>query len=227
MRRYKVVEIFQSIDGEGVRSGSLAQFVRLAGCNLNCSYCDTRYAWDASTCEVLFTMMTADEIVGALRRDIRYVTITGGEPLMADGVSELLERLTSEGFCLNIETNGAVDISPFRQTVLWPSIFTIDYKLPSSGMEKRMLMSNFFALKPSDVVKFVVGREDDIGVMLSVVEQMASHYEEMPHIYIGVVWGEFAARQVVEAMLVNPLLVNATFQLQLHKFIWDADARGV
>lgn len=224
---YRVVEIFSSIDGEGSRSGRLAQFIRLAGCNLRCSYCDTRYAWDSASGDVHYRRMSAAEIVAALRRDIPHVTLTGGEPLAAAGIRELMQELVSAGFRLNVETNGAVDIAPMRVADGAMQIFTVDYKLPSSGMETEMYMPTFDHLSPDDVVKFVVGDEGDIAPMLRVVETMRRRYAVMPKVYIGVVWGQYEASRLVEVMLGEPLLSDAVLQLQIHKFIWSPDERGV
>lgn len=224
---FPVIEIFASIDGEGSRAGRLAQFVRLAGCNLSCSYCDTRYAWDSRSETVAITPMTAAEIVASLRPDITGITLTGGEPLAVPHVSELIAALVGAGYQLNIETNGAVDIAPFRHAIQGKSFFTIDYKLPSSGMQHRMLDHNYFALHPTDVVKFVVGSDADIAPMLALVGRMQQHYTTMPQIYIGTVWGQYNAQRLVELMLHTPLLANAVLQLQLHKFIWHPDTKGV
>lgn len=224
---YPVVEIFRSIDGEGIRSGRLAQFIRLAGCNLSCCYCDTRYAWDASHGRVAFTRMTAGDIISALCHDIPNVTVTGGEPLLSVGVSALLECLVAEGFRLNVETNGAVDILPYRDIVSGNSFFTIDYKLPSSGMEQSMVRDNYFHLHDTDVVKFVVGDDGDIQPMLDLIADMDRSYTVMPHIYVGVVWGKYRADRIVDIMLREPLLHEAVLQLQLHKFVWHPDKRGV
>lgn len=222
-----VVEIFQSIDGEGIRSGELAQFIRLAGCNLSCSYCDTRYAWDAASERINITRMTAFEIIAALRPDLPNVTVTGGEPLLSEAVLPLLENLTAAGFRLNIETSGAVDILPYRDIISGNSFFTVDYKLPSSGMEQRMLRSNYFNLRTADVVKFVVGDDADIPPMLRLISDMKQHCNTLPHIYVGVVWGKYEASRIVSLMLREPLLRDAVFQLQMHKFIWHPDRRGV
>ncbi len=106
---FKVVEIFNSIEGEGKRAGMCASFVRLAGCNLHCSYCDTLYALEP--CD--FTLMTIDEIRQKCTK--RAVTLTGGEPLLAPGIGKLCAALLADGHYINIETNGAADIMEFLQ----------------------------------------------------------------------------------------------------------------
>ena len=126
-----VNEIFYSIDGEGLRTGELAVFIRLAGCNLNCSYCDTKYALKISN----GNKMTIAEILEEVGKyNCKNVTLTGGEPLIHAHIKELIDELIKNGYKVNIETNGAVDISEYLNKCL----VTMDYKLPSSGMEKFM-----------------------------------------------------------------------------------------
>lgn len=234
---YNVVEIFVSVEGEGKRSGSLAQFIRLAGCNLHCSYCDTKYAWDTTNAPVLFSKMTCEEIFSALRTDIKNITITGGEPLLSQGVSSLLQQLLAKGFHVNVETNGAVAITPYQEMQKKMSnnsgtlFFTIDYKLPYSGMEQHMLQENFLVLSSDDVIKFVIGSDDDMLAMLRFLQKINAVYSankcDMPHIYLGTVWGVYSAEKLVAWMKKEPLLANARLQLQIHKFIWDPEKRGV
>lgn len=236
-RFYNVVEIFVSVEGEGKRSGSLAQFIRLAGCNLHCPYCDTKYAWDTTNTPVIFSKMTSEDIFSALRTDIKNITITGGEPLLSQGISSLIKQLLTNGFHVNVETNGAVAIAPYQEMQKkTPNgsgtlFFTIDYKLPSSGMEQRMLQENFLALSSSDVIKFVIASDDDIRAMLHFLQKTKTIYSankcDMPHIYLGTVWDAYSAEKLVEWMKKEPLLTDARLQLQIHKFIWDPEKRGV
>ena len=152
-----VNEIFDSIDGEGKKAGQLATFIRLCGCNLRCSYCDTAYAFNEGR-----HMDIADIIA-----QVSYpnVTLTGGEPLCQD-IHVLLEGL--KGHSVNIETNGSMDIEPyFKYDHVW---FTVDYKSLSSDMANRMLPENFEKLRPQDVLKFVVGDEADLRQALGVYQ---------------------------------------------------------
>lgn len=226
---YKVVEIFQSIEGEGKRSGRPATFIRFAGCNLRCDYCDTAYALFGEKEECRYTEMTLEEI---LNHDIKNaVTLTGGEPLLAEGIAELVDALLLRGAEVNIETNGATDIMPLIEQLDIHEeekvFFTIDYKLPSSFMEDKMLFSNFESLMPHDVVKFVVADDNDYERMLEITEKLARIYDEMPHIYIGAVYGRYPLDKLAEKITNEPLLQNANMQLQIHKIIWDAEKRGV
>ena len=221
----KVVEIFDSIDGEGIRTGQPATFIRLAGCNIRCSYCDTTYALfgESEPCE--YTEMTVDEIAAKVNTNYKRVTLTGGEPLIHKDCERLVARLLDMGCEVNIETNGAADIT--RVPRADKLFFTIDYKLPSSGVNDKMLWDNFLNLEPNDVIKFVCGSEEDIGEMLGVVKSLQSYYEKMPHIFIGAVYGKIEYKDLVEVILKEPALSDARFQIQLHKVIWKPDERGV
>ncbi|MDD6268902.1 MAG: putative 7-carboxy-7-deazaguanine synthase QueE [Oscillospiraceae bacterium] len=220
---FKVAEIFSSINGEGTRAGELAVFVRLAGCNLNCSYCDTMWANSADT---PFTEMTAQEIKAALlETGIRNVTLTGGEPLIHENVYELLSVLSDEeDISLEIETNGSVSIEQFAGLENRP-IFTLDYKLPSSGMENKMVLNeNLPFIEKKDCIKFVAGSETDLERAFEITEKYG--LTEKCHVYLSPVFGKLGPAFMVEFMKKNTLN-NVRLQLQLHKFIWDPSERGV
>lgn len=225
----KIVEIFDSIDGEGIRTGQTATFIRLAGCNLRCSYCDTLYALfgEDEPCE--YTEMTVDEVVSKVNKSFKRVTLTGGEPLLHLESADLVNKLLSKGCKVNIETNGAVDITEFSKKIsdISNMFYTIDYKLPSSKMTDRMIWKNFENLRSCDVVKFVVGSDEDMNMMKAVMDRLSETYDIMPHIYAGVVFGEYEPQKLVEAILKEPVLHDVVFQLQIHKVIWNADERGV
>ena len=136
METFKVVETFVSINGEGKKAGRLAMFIRLKGCNLNCSYCDTTWANKRDArCELL----TAPQIVERIKEaGVELVTLTGGEPLLDENVSELIGSiLMMPKVEIEIETNGSIDLKPFLK---FENVsFTMDYKLPESDMEKYMV----------------------------------------------------------------------------------------
>ena len=227
---YKVVEIFQSIDGEGIRTGATVNFVRLAGCNLRCSYCDTLYSLFDEEEPCVYEEMDAEEIMKNLEPRFKRVTLTGGEPLIHKDVTALVNRIAQDGYEVNIETNGAVDISEFMRSVNFPErvFFTIDYKLPTSGMTHKMINENFFALRPQDVIKFVVGNHADISEMKRVMAKLLPHYKEnMPVVYAGPVYGMMGYDKLVDVILKEPLFAEVRFQIQLHKVIWDPERRGV
>ena len=221
----KIVEIFDSIDGEGIRAGQPATFIRLAGCNLRCTYCDTTYALFGEETPCEYTEMTIEEIVSKVNRNYNRVTLTGGEPLVHKDSVKLIKKLMDIGCEVTIETNGAADITNIpRDDKLF---FTIDYKLPSSGMDDKMIWDNFLNLKPCDVIKFVVGRDEDIELMIETVKKLRKLYKEMPHIFIGAVYGMYDNSDLVNVILSEPVLSDARLQLQLHKIIWDPNERGV
>jgi 7-carboxy-7-deazaguanine synthase len=232
---YSVAEIFDSLEGEGKRAGATATFIRLAGCNLRCGYCDTPHALEKNT----GTTMTLNEILTRVNLAYRRVTLTGGEPLIAPGVDGLVNALLSRDIEVNIETNGSVDIEDFRSRVQpGPLFFTIDYKLPSSGECAKMLDKNYFSLQKNDVLKFVVGNKKDIQVMLHLVERMQGYIINaviakndttlaMPQIFIGVVYGAYDLPALADVIIKTPFLKDARLQLQFHKIIWGPDKQGV
>ena len=157
---YPVTEKFISINGEGQRAGQTAVFVRFRRCNLNCSYCDTRWSCVSNApCEFL----SANKIVDFIRKSgVHCATLTGGEPLLQSHLKELLLSLSSvSGLHVEIETNGSLPIRPYCSLSCRPD-FTLDYKLPSSGMEQHMLIENYDYLRPGDTVKFVAGSAEDL-----------------------------------------------------------------
>ena len=169
----KVVEIFNSIEGEGKRAGLPCTFIRLYGCNLHCSYCDSRYACDDNVYETL----SVEDIVNKVQDIGCYaVTITGGEPLMHPDVDTLISKLCNEGYWVNVETNGT-----FVPRVRHNSLFyTVDYKTNASGMTDRMIMDVFDQLEVHDVLKFVVGSEEDLIQAM----EFANKLKSLPRIYI-------------------------------------------
>lgn len=218
---FKVAEKFVSINGEGVKAGQSAVFIRLAGCNLRCSYCDTMWANMADT---PYTPITEDEIVDYITSTgITNVTLTGGEPLLAEGVHVLLERLARLPVSVEIETNGSVDITKFTDIVPRPS-FTLDYKLPSSGMEEKMLPSNYENVTSIDTVKFVAGSHADLERALEIIRKYGLIGK--CHVYFSPVFGQIDPAEIVDFILENKLN-GVNFQLQLHKMIWDPERKGV
>lgn len=218
----QVAEIFESINGEGPLAGQRALFIRFAGCNLACSYCDTAWANEPGFSG---TEMTRAEILKAVdRAQIRNLTITGGEPLLQEEMALLLKDLTASGeHRIEIETNGAVDLTPFVGISEHIS-FTMDYKLPGSGMEEKMIVSNFSLLGPSDTVKFVVSDICDLDRARAVIKN--KQLTGKCHIYLSPVYGSIDPEQIVEYMKENKM-DQVNLQLQLHKIIWDSDRRGV
>ena len=218
----QVVEKFVSINGEGRRCGQLATFIRFAGCNLNCGYCDTAWANDR---KVAFDPMTAEEVYAYIKEtQVTNVTLTGGEPLLQQDMGELLELLSQDPeLYVEIETNGSVLLSKFSGLENPPS-FTMDYKLPSSGMERMMALENFDFLTEKDTVKFVSGSMAD----LEKARELINKYKltEKTSIFISPVFGDIELESIVDFMKDNQMN-GVNMQVQLHKIIWDPNERGV
>lgn len=215
----KVVEIFESIDGEGIRVGLPVTFIRLHGCNLRCSYCDSLYACDGDN----YTEMSIEDILKKVKElNHKLITLTGGEPLIHPDVQYLIYALSKAGYLINIETNGAVDIKPVIKKR--GMIVTLDYKCPSSKMESKMILDNLTLLRKSDVLKFVVGSKEDLEKAKEVI--LKYELQGKCNIYFSPVFGNIEPREIVEFILENHL-EKVRMQLQIHKFIWDPDKRGV
>ncbi len=228
--RFPVVERFTSINGEGTHAGRLAAFVRFKGCNLACHYCDT--AW-ANRADAQATMMSVSEIVAfANESPAMCVTLTGGEPLLQPGVDQLITALLADpDRFVEIETNGAVSLAKFTDLrrgygcdAIGRLAFTMDCKLPSSGMYDRMIWKNYDVLSLQDTVKFVIGDEGDLAAALQVIERY-----DLPwrcNVYFSPVFGQMDPARIVDFMQENRL-AQATLQLQLHKIIWPGVDKGV
>ena len=220
--KFKVVEKFVSVNGEGKRAGQLAVFIRFAGCNLECSYCDTKWANDK---EVNFELLSVDEVYNYIKSTgIKNVTLTGGEPLFQKNIKELLEKLCyDKNLNIEIETNGSINIKEFISIVNSPS-FTMDYKCPSSNMEEKMCLSNFEYLDKKDTVKFVVGNIKDLNKVKNIINKYK--LIEKTSTYISPVFGSINLESIINFMKENKMN-EVNFQIQLHKVIWNPDKRGV
>ena len=245
-----VIEIFASIDGEGSRQGLLTTFLRLHDCNIRCSYCDTTYSYGIDS---VFTEMTVAEVADVIESLGNHrITITGGEPLLQEAaVVELIdelnrrkaetmqdntsgqagstciididkfdkrEMLNNSLYDFNIETNGTI-IPSFHRDNVW---FTYDYKTPSSLAEESMNIDIFKVATERDLIKFVVGSPEDLDCMRRIIDK----YPTAAQIYVSPVWGQIEAVLIIDYMKAYNLQ-NVRFQLQIHKFVWDPDIKGV
>ena len=219
----RVAEKFISINGEGTRAGELAVFVRFTGCNLRCSYCDTMWANEPG-CP--YEEMSPAQICEYVRSTgIKNVTLTGGEPLLQKDMDKLISLLISKcGVRVEIETNGAVDLRPFAELPEGRPLFTMDYKLPSSGYEDRMIAENFSVLEKEDTVKFVSGSRTDLERAGEIIEKY--RLLDRCHVYFSPVFGRIEPAEIVDFML-NKRMNKARIQIQMHKVIWDPNERGV
>ena len=211
----KVNEVYLSIQGESTWAGQRCAFVRLTACDLRCTYCDTEYAFYEGVKRTVGDVF--DEVMAL---DSVLVEITGGEPLLQKNVLPLMRLLCDAGRTVLIETSGAHDISAID-----PRVHRImDLKTPSSGERGRNLYANIPHLTRRDEVKFVIGsREDYEWSRDKIVEY------ELPRrcgaVLLSPVFGRVEPVRIVEWMLEDK--VEARFQLQMHKFIWDPKAKGV
>lgn len=212
-----VNEIFKSIEGEGIRTGYPVTFIRLYGCNLNCNYCDTRYSCEGKD----YTEMQIPSIVKEVEQlGVERITLTGGEPLMHPQVEYLVNALLEEGYEVNIETNGSLDIYPY--TLKDNVIITMDYKSISSGENSKMNPANFRYLREQDVLKFVVGSKEDLADMKDVIES----YNPSCSIFVSPIFNQIETSEIVEFIKDNKLN-EVRVQVQLHKIIWEPSKRGV
>jgi 7-carboxy-7-deazaguanine synthase len=214
MTQLVVNEIFHSIQGESSHVGRPCVFVRLTYCNLRCSYCDTEYAfYDGQPMEI-------DEIILKVKSyGCNLVEITGGEPLLQAGVHDLMTQLCNEDFDVLLETGGSLDISGVDPRVKR----IMDFKCPTSGMQKRNLWSNVEYLGPTDEVKFVIGNREDFDWSVNMI---ANHdlLKRSP-VLMSNVFGVLEPVALAEWILESKLKVR--FQLQTHKYIWEPETRGV
>ena len=219
-----VIEEFISLDGEGPTSGELAYFVRFETCNLRCSWCDTVYSWDGTS---PVEMKTPQQIYDAIKASgIRNVTLTGGEPLIQADITELLQLLgADDSLLVHIETNGSIDIAPFRQACPAENIYYIlDYKLPASAMEDQMCMANLTQVQSQDVYKFVIASEEDLNRAVELVKQY--QLQETCQVFFSPVREEIDPLVIVDKMK-EECLNKVRLQLQLHKILWPKEMRGV
>lgn len=207
-------EIFHSIQGESSYTGSPCVFVRLTYCNLRCSFCDSEYAFYDGK------QMTIEEILSVVK-DYRckLVEITGGEPLFQVNVHELMKRLCDEGLEVLLETGGSLDISKVDPRVKR----IVDFKCPSSKMAKRNLWDNVKHLRSSDEVKFVIGNREDYEWSKEKIREY--ELDKKCLILMSVVFGELEPALLAEWLLEDKL--NIRLQLQMHKYIWNPETRGV
>ncbi|MCP3772031.1 radical SAM protein [Paenibacillus sp. MZ04-78.2] len=224
MIRLPMVEIFETVEGEGTRAGFPTVFVRLFGCNLRCTWCDTKYSYPPAEAE--FTMTIEDIVAEAGRYRSRHVCLTGGEPLLYGEKSRaLIEALVATGRYddLHIETNGAIDLAPFLERIESPVVrYIMDYKLPDSGEEERMITANLAKLRPQDELKFVIGSERDFHAAKALLEAYPTRALPM----FSPVWETMPPAKLVGLMLEHGLS-QVKLNMQLHKIIWDPAARGV
>ena len=214
MTQLVINEIFHSIQGESTGMGRPCVFVRLTYCNLRCTYCDTEYAFHEGTAMEIKDILEKVEVYGC-----NLVEITGGEPLVQEGVHELMAVLCDQGYEVLIETGGSLDISsidPRAKRI-------VDLKCPSSGMMKKNLLANIEYLRPTDEVKFVIGTREDFDWAVNMIQShdLVRRCSVLMSVAFGVLEPVTLAEWILESKL------NIRFQLQMHKYIWEPETRGV
>jgi 7-carboxy-7-deazaguanine synthase len=210
----KINEIYCSIQGEGSKAGLPCVFVRLTFCNLRCSYCDTEFAFFEGK-----DLSIGDIIQEVRKYNCSLVEITGGEPLIQDESLSLMKQLADSGFEVLLETGGSLSIKNIDPRVK----IIMDLKTPSSGMLMKNMYENINCLKKDDEVKFVIGSREDYLWSKNTIEKYS--LDKKASILFSVVFGKLLPVELVNWILEDKL--NVRFQLQLHKFIWKPEERGV
>jgi len=232
---FNVNEIYHSIEGEGVQAGKLTTFIRFSGCNLACKWCDSKYALGINR---ETTLMTPAQIMQQIK--FHNVTLTGGEPLFRSGIIEFIKFLLNKGYHVNLETNGSLSIKDlYRISGRENLTIMMDYKSRSSNNRPTTLMDNFSYLRKQDAVKFVIGSEQDFQEFLEVWEHeltskgcfnhpkyqvfLSSCFED---IYPADLY-KLQAAGYETTLHKKEYEERVRLQLQIHKYIWPPDKRGV
>jgi len=213
--RLRITEIYKSVQGESTWAGLPCIFVRTTGCNLRCVWCDSEYSFYGGS------WMTLDEILTRVAElDCKLVELTGGEPLLQPGVPLLAKKLLEHGCTVLVETSGErpIEVLPAG------AIRIMDLKCPDSGECERNRYENIAQLNQNDEVKFVLASRRDYEWAREQVRQHALD-KRVKAVLFSVVFGKLEPVQCVDWILEDKLPVR--FQLQMHKFIWAPDAKGV
>ncbi len=208
----KITEIFYSLQGESNTVGLPTVFIRLTGCPLRCSYCDTAYAFSGGEKQTIASII--DQVDGF---KAKYITVTGGEPLAQPNSHELMKRLLDKGYIVSLETSGAIDVSLVDDR----AVKVMDLKTPASAEMDKNIYKNIEYLSEKDQVKFVIADDKDYEWSKSIMQQydLANRCE----VLFSPVMGDMNPRLLAENIINDNLPVR--FQIQLHKYLWD-DAQG-
>jgi len=208
-------EIFYSIQGESSFAGYPCLFFRLSGCNLRCSYCDAKYTYEEpASVTPLSTLLTE-----AARHPNALIEITGGEPLLQEGVYPLMDGLLAAGRTVLLETNGSLSIKRVPKEV----VKIVDLKCPDSGMAEKMELANLDLLAPHDEIKFVVSSRADYDWAKAMME--SHRLAEKAKLILSPVIGRLEPALLAQWLMVDAL--PARLQLQLHTLLWPGMKRGV
>jgi 7-carboxy-7-deazaguanine synthase len=208
--RLRITEIFLSLQGESSTVGLPTVFVRLTGCPLRCGYCDTEYAFTGGE------WMDLDEILSRVREyTVRYVTVTGGEPLAQKSCLQLLKRLSDDGYQVSLETSGAMDVSMVDPRV----VKVMDLKTPASGEMEKNRYENIESLDKKDQVKFVIADREDYEWSRQIMQQY--NLSERCEVLFSAVHGLLKPGKLADWIVADRLPVR--FQIQLHKYLWGEE----
>ncbi|MCB2182127.1 MAG: radical SAM protein [Desulfobulbaceae bacterium] len=218
----QVSELFYSIQGESTFAGYPCAFIRLAGCNLRCSYCDARYTYEEP-----FRPLQLNEIINFTEKyPAALVQITGGEPLIQQGTYPLLEKLLLAGRLVLLETNGSISLKDVPDDV----VKIMDFKCPGSGMSEKMHVANLKMLSPADELKFVISSRGDyewaVNCLYDHIPDVNNpvHIKNRVKVLFSPVTGALDQSELAQWILDDGLLVR--LQLQLHTILWPAKTRG-
>jgi 7-carboxy-7-deazaguanine synthase len=205
MVNLNINEIFYSLQGEAREVGLPTVFVRLTGCPLRCTYCDTEYAFKGNN------MLSIDEILAEVKQyNTRYVCVTGGEPLAQIDCHVLLDALVKEGQQVSLETSGSIDISAVNSAVS----IVMDVKTPSSNESKHNKYDNIAKLQAKDQLKFVIGSKADFDWSVDTLDQ----YPTKADVLFSPVFDAITPTQLADWILDKQL--NVRMQVQMHKLLW-------
>lgn len=215
MTYLNLIEIFASVQGETSFTGLPTTFIRLAACNLRCSWCDTTYSFVKGEKKSLESILEKVEEFGC-----RHVCVTGGEPLLQENVHALMNRLCAMGYIVSLETGGSLSIAKVDPLVH----IILDIKCPDSGMSHKNEWKNLELLKEKDEVKFVIMGKDDYAYAKDVCSRYLL-FKRMGEVLFSPVFGKLDPKELVAWILKDKL--PARLNLQIHKFIWSPETKGV
>ena len=210
----KVIEIYQSIQGESSLAGQPCTFVRLAGCPLRCRWCDTVYSFEGG-----FVKSIPDILLEVKKLSPKIVELTGGEPLAQENCIDLIKLLISENYRVMIETGGSESI----ETMPGEVHIVMDIKCPGSGMEKKNKLSNLAFMKSSDDLKFVVASKSDFDWAVAFIKE--HQIQNKMNLLVSPAWGLVDPKDLVTWILQAPMPLQ--LNLQIHKYIWGPRVKGV
>ena len=205
-----ITEIFYSLQGEAREVGLPTVFIRLTGCPLRCSYCDTEYAFKGNN------LLSIDEIMAQVKQySTPYICVTGGEPLAQINCHILLDTLVKEGYLVSLETSGSIDVGEVNPAVS----IVMDVKTPSSNESHQNLYDNIEKLQTKDQLKFVIGSRQDFDWSVDIMTQ----YSTTAGVLFSPVFDQVSPTQLADWILDKQL--NVRMQVQMHKLLWG-DEKG-